>query len=421
MMPFIPGSRRPRFHPPSESHPAATPPTSELNLLDSLPREQLDEIIRRLSIKDAIRTSTLAKDWRNHWKVCPGLHLVFFSDDPLGVVDLVLSQYTCYVEVFEVHFTKESFSMLEGWFHALANKGVGSIELYFVPATFWEQAIVPNSLFMCHGVTKLVLQFCKIPALSPTFQGFPQLKHLEIYEVTFPKNGERTFEALITMSPSLKILSIHYPMFEGHENSHVYSEWVIHAPKVEELVIRSGDDFGWKIIDLPSLVEAEVQLEGSQITRILSGITRVQKLYMDFIDDTILEHLPSYYVDLKYLSFHTTFTQSSRLLSIFCILRNAPNLECLQIMILQDEDEYEDGDIEVDKEFLNAQPSIGELANYEKASLQAKLFVSRFEGYYINDGETESDDKELEIDDKGMENKEEGLGTEEELKIDEGL
>ncbi|TVU32359.1 hypothetical protein EJB05_24084, partial [Eragrostis curvula] len=355
MISFIQGSKRPRVVPSSALHPAATPPADGTNLLASLPREQIDEVLRRLPIKDAIRTSALATAWRNCWKTCPHLKLVFFSDDPLGVVDSVLNKYTCCVDVFEVHFTREYICRLEGWLHVLSAKGVRSIELYFVPATVWEDALVPNSLFMCTGITKLLLVFCKLPPLPSTFQGFPQLEHLHLREVIFLNNGEMTFEALISKSPSLRTLGIQFPRFEGYKKEHIYREWVIQAPKLEDISIRSDDDCGWQIIDLPSLVTANVELQGPQITRILSGITNVQKLYMDFTDDTILEQLPSFFVDLKYLSFHTTFTQSSRILSIFSILRNAPNLEDLEITIWQEEDE----DIEVDMEFLNAQPSVG--------------------------------------------------------------
>jgi hypothetical protein len=49
--------------------------------------------------------------------------------------------------------------------------------------------------------------------------------------------------------------------------------------------------------------------------------------------DTILERLP-YFMNLKYLSFHTLFTKSSTLLSMFCVLRNAPNVEGLHITVV---------------------------------------------------------------------------------------
>jgi hypothetical protein len=250
-------------------------------MLTSVPNDHLYEILRRLPIKDVVRTSNLAKAWCNQWAMCHGLQLAFFSSDLLGVVDSVLSKYTCCVEVFEVHFTNQCCSMLEGWFHDLANRGVSSIKFYYVPATLSEVAMVPNSLFMCLGVTKLFLGFCKIPPLPSTFQGFRRLELLDVNEVTFPKNGERTFEALIAMSPLLKTLRIMFPMFEGHEDGHIYSEWTIRVPKVEYLDIRSQYDYGWQIIDLPSIIEAHITIKGPSIKRILSGLAKVRKLHMD--------------------------------------------------------------------------------------------------------------------------------------------
>jgi hypothetical protein len=71
-----------------------------------------------------------------------------------------------------------------------------------------------------------------------------------------------------------------FPMFEGYEDGHIYSEWPIQAPKVEYLDIRSQYDYGWHIIDLPAIVEAQVTLKGPSIKRILSGLAKVQKLHM---------------------------------------------------------------------------------------------------------------------------------------------
>jgi hypothetical protein len=144
MLSFIQGSRWPPSSPSSEAHPAEAPWTDGRNLLASLPPEHVDEILQNLPMKDVIRTSALAKAWHCHWTICPGLHLVFLPNDRMGAVESVLNQYTCRVEVFDVRFTKKCCSKLEGWFHSLAKKGVGSIKLCFIPASCWETAIIPN-------------------------------------------------------------------------------------------------------------------------------------------------------------------------------------------------------------------------------------------------------------------------------------
>jgi hypothetical protein len=74
---------------------------------------------------------------------------------------------------------------------------------------------------MCVGVKKLDLQFCTIPTLPSTFEGFPMLEILELHQVAFPKNGESTFESLISMSPLLRIILIWWPVFECHEYGQV--------------------------------------------------------------------------------------------------------------------------------------------------------------------------------------------------------
>jgi hypothetical protein len=70
----------------------------------------------------------------------------------------------------------------------------------------WPWSLTHSSCLL--GSQNYFLGFCKIPPLPSTFQGFCQLELLDVNEVTFPKNGERTFEALITMSPLLKLLKL---------------------------------------------------------------------------------------------------------------------------------------------------------------------------------------------------------------------
>jgi hypothetical protein len=65
MIPFINGSRWPHLSPLSAPRPVATRLTYGRDMLTSLPNDHLYEILRRLPIKDVVRTSTLAKAWRN--------------------------------------------------------------------------------------------------------------------------------------------------------------------------------------------------------------------------------------------------------------------------------------------------------------------------------------------------------------------
>jgi hypothetical protein len=59
----------------------------------------------------------------------------------------------------------------------------------------------------------------------------------------FQKNGESTFEALISMFPLLRTIQIWCLVFESHEDDRVYSEQTIQTPKIEYLAITSGYDW----------------------------------------------------------------------------------------------------------------------------------------------------------------------------------
>ncbi|KAL6629384.1 hypothetical protein ACP70R_029149 [Stipagrostis hirtigluma subsp. patula] len=438
----IPQSKRPR-QPPRPPTVADSPPDDGTDLMTILPNYLIEEILSRLPIDDAVRTSTLAKSWYNRWAKCPELQLQFFADDPPVAVDSVLSGYKCSISKFELHVMRESMGNSDGWLYTLATKGVRSLKLYFVPIHFWDIAVVPPSLFSCSELTSLELQFWEIPHVPSSFQGFSNLTELQLYEVRFPKNGVSILEALINMAPLLSDLGIIFPDIQANDDGH-YDEWVIRAPKLKIIDIKLGEDYGWHIDHLPLLEEAYVDLEGPQLARMLSGMTRVKKLYIDFTGNTVLEKLPSYFMELKDLSFRTVFTSSPRILAIFCILRNALNLEYLHITVLHEGDERD----EVDIDFLNAQWIAGlfsklkyfklsaimgqsnemqfiefvlskaaklqnievsvhddssksmevvssELSNYRKAFPQTEVIINQFTGYYID----ETNDEEIQIND----------------------
>ncbi|KAL6888960.1 hypothetical protein ACP4OV_009986 [Aristida adscensionis] len=283
----IPKSKRP-CHKPQVSPPTAPSSDDGTDHLTTLRRDMVQEIFRRLPIKDVVRTSVLAKAWRSRWVSCPNLELSFYNDDPPAAVDSVLGSYVHRpVSKFELHVGREFMGKVDGWLCNLAAMGVRSLELRFVPTDIFEAfagPIIPSSLFSCIEITYLELQFWKIPTIQSSFHGFSKLVKLILDEVSLPKKGERILELLISMSPLLTVLCIKFPKFKNEDNGVYhgeYDKWVIRAPKLKIIDLR-GHDCGWQIEDdLPLLEDANFDLEGPQLARILSRVTKVKILYLD--------------------------------------------------------------------------------------------------------------------------------------------
>ncbi|CAL4969769.1 unnamed protein product [Urochloa decumbens] len=338
------------------SSPSPTTPDGT-DYLSSLPVEMIEEILWCLPLDDAVRTSGLAKPWRYLWAECPGLELI--AEDPPGAIDLVLTRYACDVSHARHEVPPESLGKIDGWIRALAAKGIRRLAVCFNPEGAFRLPLLPASLFSCGQLTTLLLKHCDIPTLPPAFDGFPGLLELELEYVNFGEDGERTFEALIAKSPSLTCLSILFPSISSDDAEENYREWKIRAPYLKILRMSAWEDYGWSVDDLPLIEEACVQLEGPELPRILLELANVWNLSVEITDDTILRRLP-YFINLKCLSLYTFLTNSSTVLSMFCILSNAPILEDLHITLLH-ENEVEET-IEVNMELvLNALGPAGRL------------------------------------------------------------
>ncbi|KAF7072488.1 hypothetical protein CFC21_077605, partial [Triticum aestivum] len=91
-----------------------------------------------------------------------------------------------------------------------------------------------------------------------------------------------------------------------------------------------------------------------------------------FTEDHILETLACTFDNLKSLTLWTHFEEMPTILSTFCMLRNAPNLEELDIMI----DVFSDEENEANGEFQNAEWTDGMCPNLQVVRLTGVLCSS---------------------------------------------
>ncbi|KAM0910395.1 hypothetical protein ACQ4PT_014179 [Festuca glaucescens] len=254
---------------------------AEADTLISLPRDVLDEILTRLGILDAVRTSALSRAWRRRWEALPSLDLSFprLEDDKdapkgLGAVDSILLRCPGRVRLFRADIDERYAGRAHDWLHVLSRRGVEILDLDFdkgFPA-------LPTSVFSCGLLTSLSLFGCAIPLLPPGVVAFPELRKLSLVNAQLPDYGEYLLEEIIDTSPLLDFLVLTDVSFGGD----YIREWVIQAPNLRHLTICSEINYGWVLEELTSLRSAVIDLwdfvVDSKFAKFLSGIVQVKKL-----------------------------------------------------------------------------------------------------------------------------------------------
>ncbi|CAM0946982.1 unnamed protein product [Alopecurus aequalis] len=319
-------------------------------LLESLPPAMHDEILSRLPIRDAARTSVLSRAWRRRCEPVP----YRFLDWPLGVpadtVDGVLAHCTYPVREFRhPRVPVPDFGRSDHWFLRLAAAGVRSIsvqlDIIAIERNLLHIHMIHSCIFSCRELVTLNIVGCDIPAPPACFVGLPGLTTLSLSRVSFPQ-GVSGLETLISLSPSLRTLQlerVHIPTVEV-DGDEVYEQWVINAPNLQRLRIISICDYGWQFSDLPFLEVADMSGLAYEyypgdpdFLVFISALDQARKLKlsMPFRWDVALEGLSPSFENLKSLSLQTQFCYPASILSILCVVGNASKLEVLDIEVLK--------------------------------------------------------------------------------------
>ncbi|OEL15046.1 hypothetical protein BAE44_0023934 [Dichanthelium oligosanthes] len=345
-------SRKKRRIPDATATPA---PAVASDALLSLPPEVLDEILARLDLRDAVRTSALCRAWRRRWESLPSLNISTpFGQQPIWTVDSVLPRCSGRVRRFHVFLDELSARRLDDWLLVLSRRG-GVEDLDLSPNPCWFFSL-HSTVFTWRRLISMELFACHIPPLPPDFEGFPALKVLSLANVKFQHNGEYQLEEIIETSPLLEKLILCEVCIIGDD----FIEWEIRAPNLRHITICSNIDYGWNFAELPCLHSAVIDLweylGNRDFAKFLAGLVQVRKLrlcmfYAPVNGIKILETLPCTFDNLKSLKLFMHFCELPPILLVFCFLRSIPNLEKLKIRIYDGKEQK----IEANGEFLNAQ------------------------------------------------------------------
>ncbi|CAL5088115.1 unnamed protein product [Urochloa decumbens] len=277
-----------------------------------LPTEVLDEILDRLHLRDAVRTSALSRAWRRRWESLPSLSLSFLdlSDTSPEVVDSVLVRYAGRIPRFSFRLHRISVDRLHDWLLAFSRRGIESIRL---ESTFHFR--LHSCIFSCVHLVFLEVHECRMPSLPEGFAGFPVLKEL-------------------------KLLSASYSRRAGVANWRL--SLVVHLRSVS-----------WSFVVWRSPIKRVAQVR--KLT--------INTCYPPFLGGNLLDTFEYTFVNLRSLFICTHFRETHAVLSTLCLLRSAPNLEELEIEIEGNQNQQQE--IEANAEFQNTEWTNGLSANLQ--------------------------------------------------------
>ncbi|KAG2643712.1 F-box/FBD/LRR-repeat protein At1g13570-like isoform X2 [Panicum virgatum] len=329
--------------------------------LTSLPEPLIEGILTRVGFRDAVRTSALSRAWRRRWESLPALSLSLLdgliSTRPT-TVDSVLIRFAGSIRVFSIRIDADSLFRwrLDDWLIALSRRGVRSMDLR-LPCGF----NINSSIYSFSNLVTLELHGGYVPSTPVGFAGFPALQELKLVDVQV--SVKEALEAIIGRSPRLAVLEL----CEVHNPSD--EPCMIAAPNLRSLTIVSvADYYAWEFGELPCLDNATIDFDtyvnGDDFGVFIAGVAHARKLtlstfyYQPYIGDILLETLPYTFANLRSLFLSTHFEMYG-ILSTFCLLRNAPNLEDLEIVIINNQEQ----ETEANAEFQNTQWTDGMCAS----------------------------------------------------------
>ncbi|KAF7026348.1 hypothetical protein CFC21_038460 [Triticum aestivum] len=306
--------------------------------LSSLPPEIKGDILTRLNVEEAVRTSTLSTTWRDAWTNMPKIFLPdgnFARTKFVTLVDMVLSLHKGTVEKFDISGSKTYHNEFGRWMLMLSRRSPRSIIMELKSGPGYR---IPSCLFSIGDLEILHLQNCII-SLPQVFQGFKRLTRLNL------KNFLSTDTEIQNLVSFCRILSfLELASFEG------INHLTVQAPKLKLLyVVGDVEDIN---LDAPNLEMAALFLDHkaiahhsdpivlhkeSYVKQLLGSLSDIKTLA---ISDSLLRYLskgciltklPAVFAHLEDIYLAICFGDQRQFLAACSLFQNAPNLKKLDL------------------------------------------------------------------------------------------
>ncbi|KAJ4813318.1 F-box family protein [Rhynchospora pubera] len=295
-------------------------------------QEIIENILIKLPIKEAVRTSVLSSKWKSSWASIPDLVFTgkISESELIRSVDSVLLLHQGSILKFELVSRQLACDeAINRWLLALSKNGLKDLRLIFY---IFKDCLVPSSLFSCHKLERLEISGCTINA-PECFHGLELLRHLTLG--TYILEGV-TIEKFVSSCPLLESLTLF-----GVKHDRL----IIRAPNLKQLILL--ESFNDLMLETPKLSSATIFAfprdfgdDGckGKLLHTIGALSNIEELRIDsqfckyLATRLIPKKLPVTFFHLKKLSIHLN-SRSKMVETALCIFRNAPNLKTLGVFV----------------------------------------------------------------------------------------
>ncbi|XP_048568816.1 F-box/FBD/LRR-repeat protein At1g13570-like [Triticum urartu] len=306
--------------------------------LSSLPPKIKGNILSRLNVREAVRTSTLSSTWRDAWTNMPKISLRdrnFTRTRFVTLVDMVLALHKGTIEEFDISGEKSYHDEFARWMLMLSRRSPRSVT---IKLNLGPRYKISSRVFSIGDLKFLQLENCII-SLPRAFQGFKSLTYLSLNN--FSSTG-RDIQNLISFCPVLTDLIL--TTFEG------INQLNIHAPKLEYLSVYG--DFEDINLEAPNLKVAILYLDHqakayqsvpiahdkeNHIKKSLGSLSEIKILgitgsFMKYLSKgRMLTKLPAVFTRLENIYLNICFWDRRQVFAAYSLFQNAPNLKKLAV------------------------------------------------------------------------------------------
>ncbi|KAJ8570079.1 hypothetical protein K7X08_006656 [Anisodus acutangulus] len=325
------------------------------HVLSNLPEWVIDEILMRLPLRDAVRTSILSKKWRYNWCRLPHLKLdqmLWKTIEDLISPTIGFTNILCHLLTLHTGLiTKFTLDIPDlkpcpNIHHLIYFLSRNDIQHVLLKLPVGNRYKLPSSFFTCLQLRHLTLHTCLIRP-PPLFKGFDRLISLELSDVTISSEflGSLISHALLLEHLVLEqeVVSDHIEISAPKLRSFFFIGNInlLHLKNVPLLSKVSYEPIAFFVEaerDLAKIFESMPALEnlcwnqgyvlGNQAgqaevipTRLPSGLNYLKRLYT------------SWFIVREFFEFSFAL----------CLIRSSPNLEEIEIKVcnLRDKNYYE--------------------------------------------------------------------------------
>ncbi|XP_076919824.1 F-box/FBD/LRR-repeat protein At1g13570-like [Bidens hawaiensis] len=239
------------------------------DFISIMPDNVITNILHRLPLQDAVRTSILSRNWRCKWTMLNELAIdqnffVYLIERKAinsfwAIISKVLLYLNSAITKCVLILTLLEPEDIHHLIMFLSKKGIKDLTL-----TFWSSPPVklPSHLFSCLELTHLNITRCCFNP-PPGFRGFPNLLSLELCNVQF---GGSDLGEFLTRCPLLEILDIGYLSYTG-------SVKLVDIAKLENLkrlslsLCHMDTNVFELVSNLPKLQELGLDFQGCSLTK----------------------------------------------------------------------------------------------------------------------------------------------------------